>query len=332
LAVLLACGVAIVTAGEQAQAAFPGDNGKLAFIRPSPPNGYYALYTINQDGTELTRLVGFPFTHVNSPVWSPDGRKLVFYVEAGTLPDNPEGDSEIYVVNADGTGLTNVTNNAFFDLAPTWSPNGRHIAFVSERGGNREIYVMNADGSGQTRITQSFGSEHTPAWSPDGTKFAFDRDQDIYTMNIDGTNQERLTETPEWEQGPDWSPDGKLIAFARRPGGAGDIYVMNADGTDQTKLTDDPEHDFDPAWSPDGNQIAFESTRDGVTEDIYVMNADGSGVKNVTNSHLSHYRPNWQPIPDPTGPQTKADCKKGGYKNFGFKNQGQCIKAVNQAS
>jgi Tol biopolymer transport system component len=77
-----------------------------------------------------------------------------------------DGNKEIYVMNADGSGETRITDNQADDTDPTWYPDGLRIAFVSDRDGNREIYVMNADGGDQTRLTNNTDSDSTPAWSP----------------------------------------------------------------------------------------------------------------------------------------------------------------------
>jgi Tol biopolymer transport system component len=117
---------------------------------------------------------------------------------------------EVYVMTADGSGQTNLTNNAAFDGTNTWSPDGTKIAFVSDRDGNSEIYVMNADGSGQTRLTNNAAIESFPDWSPDGTKMAFETDRDanfeIYMMNVNGSGQINLTNNASDEHNPSWGP------------------------------------------------------------------------------------------------------------------------------
>jgi Tol biopolymer transport system component len=121
-----------------------------------------------------------------------------------------DGNGEIYVVNADGSGQTNLTDNPAIDRYPTWSLDGSRIAFVSFRGKNEEIYVMNADGTDQVNLTNNPAFDGTPAWSPDGSRIAFSHNLQV-----------------------EFKPD---------------IFVMNADGTDQTRLTMDGG--YDPAWSP----------------------------------------------------------------------------------
>ncbi len=211
---------------------------------------------------------------------------------------------DIYVINADGSGVTRLTTSIATDNGPTWSPDGSRIAFTSTRDGDNEIYLMNADGSGQTRLTTHLAFDVSPAWSPDGSRIAFasDRDSitpgnlDIYVFNADGSGLTRLTTNSATDEGPAWSPDGSRIAFSSTRDGVRnhEIYVMNADGSGQTRLTTNDLNDLDPAWSPDGSRIAFASFRDGDGE-IYVMNADGSGQTRVTTSPGRDNAPTWSP-------------------------------------
>ncbi len=117
---------------------------------------------------------------------------------------------EIYLINADGSGLTNLTNNAAADSSPSWSPDGRQIAFNSTRDRSWEIYLMNADGSGLSRLTDNSAYDYAPVWSPDGRQIAFLSDRDgnweIYLMNADGSGQTNLTDNPARDWSPSWAP------------------------------------------------------------------------------------------------------------------------------
>ena len=219
-----------------------------------------------------------------SPSWSQDGTKIAF-------ASDRTGVFEIYVMNADGTNLAQLTQSGGFD--PAWSPDGTKIAFSSyqTRTGYRKIYVMNADGTNLVQLTQRIHHDQSPAWSPDGTKIAFTsyrtRDYEIYVMNADGTNPVQLTQQRiGYDDFPAWSPDGTKIAFASSRTGYSGIYVMNADGTNPVQLTQGDS----PAWSPDGTKIAFAGD-----SGIYVMNADGTNLVRLTRSDGFDSHPAWSP-------------------------------------
>ena len=201
-----------------------------------------------------------------------------------------DGDDEIYVMNADGSAVTKLTDNPNKDWWPSWSPDGRRIVFNSDRDGDQEVYVMNADGSGLAQLTSNSASDWFAKWSPDGRQITFastrDGDHEIYVMNADGSGLTRLTDNSETDWLPSWSPDGRRIAFTATRDENTDLYVMNIDGSGVTRLTHHSAGDYDPNWSPDGRRIAFQSDRDGDYE-LYVMNADGSGVTQLT--HNSEY-------------------------------------------
>jgi Tol biopolymer transport system component len=287
-------------------AAFPGQNGKIAFHRLL---SRFAIFTINPDGSGLTMLTS-TLSNNQNPAWSPDGSKIVFMSDRD-FPN--ERRNEIYSMNADGGAQTRLTNNTSTDEFPAWSPDGTKIVFTSNRDGNFEIYSMNADGSGQTRLTNNPASDFAPAWSPDGTKIAFDSTRDgkdeIYTMNSDGSNPVRLTNTPTSDTDPNWSPDGTKLVFHR----SSEIYSMNADGSDLTNLSQNPGFDADPAWSPDGSMITFTTNRNGLFQ-IAVMNADGSGQTTISSGSGLEGFPDWQPVV-PSIITVEVDIKPGSTRN-----------------
>jgi len=152
---------------------------------------YFGRYLVRTDGSGARRLPYIPIT----AVWSPDGRRIAF---AKKRPGPPSPSlTDIYVMNADGSGTRNLTHNASYNAEPAWSPDGRKIAFHSTRDGNREIYVMNADGSGKRNLTRNPAQDGHPSWSPDGRRIAFVSNRDgrleAHVMNADGSGQRSLT-------------------------------------------------------------------------------------------------------------------------------------------
>jgi Tol biopolymer transport system component len=296
---LVAVAVLLSLLGD-ARAAFPGQNGQIAFAGARV--GDLEIYVMNGDGTSQRRLTGDPGADVD-PAWSPDGTRIAF-------TSNRLGSDDIYIMDAQGGGLTRLTTNPANDVNPAWSPGGRNLVFASTRDGNGEIYVMNEDGTGQARLTSNVAPDAVPAWSPDGTRIAFtsgrDGNNEIYVMNVDGTGQTRLTADAGDDVSPNWSSDGSRIAFASNRDGNYEIYVMDARGGDLTRLTRNTSIDLDPAWSPDANLITFTSLRDGDAE-IYSMNANGTGQTRLTTNPAPDTTPDWQAVPETRGPPTAVE-------------------------
>ena len=198
------------------------------------------------------------------------------------------GNSEIYVVNANGDNLRQLTNNPAQDRYPAWSSDGRKIVFQSDCDGNPEIYVMNADGTNLTRLTAQSAPDQNPVWSPDGRKIAFQSDRDgnseIYVMNADGTSKKCLTNHFAMDWHPVWSPDGRKIAFQSDRDGNSELYVLNADGgRDLRRLTRNPARESHPVWSTDGGKIFFQSSWNNISE-LYIMDADGDNLIPLTHT------------------------------------------------
>ncbi|MEM7127965.1 MAG: protein kinase [Chloroflexota bacterium] len=241
--------------------------------------------------TTVPILLSAPMSTPNLPALS----SLDGYI---TFVSDRHGNDEIYVMNADGSNPTRLTNNEIIDRSPSWSPDGSRITFSSNRDGNYEIYVMNADGSNPIRLTNSESVDLWPRWSPDGSRIIFvsnrDGNRDIYVMNADGSNPIPLTTSLVNDEDASWSPDGSQIAFSSNRDGNYEIYVMNADGSEQTRLTNELATDWWPRWSPDGSHIIFHSDRDNNWE-IYVMNTDGSEPINLTNNKARDMNAIWSP-------------------------------------
>jgi hypothetical protein len=227
-----------------------------------------------------------------------------------------DGNSEIYVMNPDGSNQTRLTRNPALDTDPDWSPDRRKLVFHSDRDGDFEIYVMNADGTGLKQLTSNPSTDRNATWSPDGKKIAFETYRhgtgaEIYLMNADGTGLKRLTDNQVDDFDAAWSPAGTQIAFARGPeDGNQEIYAMNADGSGQTNLTRTTQaREFNPAWSPDGTHIAFHSNRDQGNWEIYVMKPDGSAQTRITDNCCRDLNPVWSPDGKKIAFQTDRDDK-----------------------
>ena len=213
-----------------------------------------------------------------------------------------DGNLEIYVMDADGRHVRNLTNHFSWDAYPVWSPDGRRIVFASRRNGVlADLYVMDADGKNVRQLTDFPGDATEPAWSPDGQKIAFSSSHpdigaiDIYVMNADGTDIRNLTNHPASDWAPDWSPDSRKIAFTSSRVENTGIFVIDADGKNLRQLGVRVGHE--PSWSPDGQRIAFRSgwEDNNWIWDIGIMDADGGNPRRLTRGRFRNEDPSWSP-------------------------------------
>lgn len=253
------------------------------------------VYLINSDGSGERRLTfSKPGEFSRTPSVSSDGQRVVFH---GKRESDGEG---LFVLTCGDDRLTRITPaGTARPSGPTWSPDGRQIAFGQEGA----IFIINADGSNIRKVAGLRDPSYGPSWAPDGTRIAFTAmgniTWDIFEVELRSGRVRQLTHTLDIKTGsqaPEWSPDGKRIAFDRVVDGNFDIYVMDADGTNIMRLTTDAGIDARPVWSSDGRWIAFHSTRArpaGVPGDIYTMRPDGTDVKRVTVNQYVDSHPDW---------------------------------------
>lgn len=262
-------------------------NDKIAF---SSDKG---IYIINSDGSGIINISDY----VLDFTCSFDGSKIAF--------TRHDGDSEIYFMDSQGSGIKKVTENNKDEYRPVISPDGEKIAFKSP---SLELYIINSDGSDLIRIadTDSIGSKIS--WSPDSSKIAFlsgvrtERSGSsgftkVFTANYDGSNITQITEGDSYETQPEWSPDGSKIAFVSKgiSGETGwDIHIMNSTGFEESVIADGDLDETQPAWAPDGSKIAFTSNRDGDNE-IFVIDINKSNLKQLTKNNIDDRSPVWSP-------------------------------------
>lgn len=305
-----------------APVALLGGGGRLAFVSDREDGRTLQIWTMLPDGSDLRQLTFGPGDKTQ-PRWSPDGRRLAFVAHGGQDRFGNDLGLDIWVINADGTGLRNLTHHPGNDTDPAWSPDGRNLAFTSDRvNQSRLVFYMPTDcleapeedacwQVEPTRLscTSEFCAvESSPTWSPEGNRLAVTASINnapgrIYLRTLEPGDPVRLDPADRLigAESLDWSPDGAFLAFTWNiAAGRREIYVVEVDQRplSPVQLTNSLGNK-EPAYSPDGQWIAFTSTRDQNPE-VYIMRASGANQTNLTNAPSSRdMQPDWQPLPAP---------------------------------
>jgi len=204
----------------------------------------FAVDAISRQIRPLVKLGDF----TTGATWSPDGARLLF---SASQNDN----TDVYVAQANGTGVRRLTDSRGIDISASWSPDGKRVAFVSERAGTPQIYTMAADGSDVRRITFQGNYNQEPAWSPKGDLIVFSgRDEhrvfDLYTVAVDGGKVTRLTQNQGTNEKPAWAPNGRYLHFSSTRAGKRQIWMSQPDGSNPRQVTWEKVGASDPAWGP----------------------------------------------------------------------------------
>jgi len=266
--------------------------GRIVFTSDrSDGSGVPLLYSMDPDGSDVRFMpISIPGP-LGWPDVAPSGDRLLVSRES------------VYLVNADGTGLQNLTPGDGNSRRGRWSPDGSLIAFESDRTSSSDIWIMNADGTGQFNFTDSPEDEYMAGWSPDGSSLVFSRvpadganEARLFAMNSNGTGLRQLTDEMEvLALGARYSPDGAWIVYERLSPGRTGIGLVRSDGSGNHELIGADTVGFgSPDWSPDGQQIAFEFIDQSATRRIAVIRPDGTGLTILT-PESSGGSPDWGP-------------------------------------
>lgn len=233
-----------------------------------------------------------------------EGLRLVFYSDR-------DGDDDIYIMDADGSGVRQITDEPGRDYEADSSPDGRTLVFASQRAGEdgAQLFLMAIDGSGVRRLTFSAGDDEQVTddyahWSPDGRHIVFQRttipaegpaDANIWMIDVESGEEAQLTDTPgDWDSTPSFAADGSSVLFESNREGGFSVHRLNLETMEVVALTSGEGTDAEAKESPDGKLVAFASTRDGGFH-VYVMDADGGNVRRLTDSEADDRCPQWSP-------------------------------------
>jgi TolB protein len=275
-----------------------GLRGRIVFV--SERDGQAEIYAVRPDGRALRRLTTTPSNDYPAAP-APDGSALL------TVSAMGEGQTQrerILLLPLRGGGAGRALGPVAGRVrSPSWSPDGRWLAFESDSASFRDIYRVQADGTGLLRLTSNREGNFEPVVSPDGQSIAFvssrDGDSEVYVMRADGSETRRLTAFHREDWAPAWSPDGRSIAFLSTRDGMDRVYVVRADGTDLRALgaagADTLLTEADPAWSPDGRRIALTLRPRGGNARVVVVDAAGGAPTTVSADDEAASLPAWSP-------------------------------------
>lgn len=265
---------------------------RIAF--DSRRGGTLDIYVMSLDGSGLHTVTSEPGDE-RGPSWSPDGQRLAFY---GAEAD--QSNFDIFVVNADGTELRDLTSSPDVDERyPTWSPDGTQLAFHGDADGDYDIYVIDLASGEQRALTSNTAQDLGPDWSPDGRNIAFHTDlwgstYQIALVDLETSAIRQLTNSADINSFPAWSPDGTEIAYNTIRDNAVNLVIMQADGTGLRALTSSADREAFPDWSPDGAYIIYQHGPESASS-LRVIPASGGDWVSITGGE-ANFLPDWSPV------------------------------------
>jgi Tol biopolymer transport system component len=289
--------------GENAEAYWSADGKQLIFQSKRDGSECDQIFAIDRDGGNVHRLSNGKGRTTCSYIF-PDGKKILYastFLSGDACPPNPDYSKgyvwklypsyEIYTANADGSGITRITDNPGYDAEATLSPDGRTIIFTSLRNGDLDLYTMRPDGTHVKRITKELGYDGGAFFSRDGKRIVWRASRprtkaeiaayrelvaesairpmalELYVADADGKRARRVTSNGAANFGPYFFPDAKRIIYASNvadPGGRNfDLWMVKDDGTAAQRITFNDTFDGFPMFSPDGKSLVFASNRNG---------------------------------------------------------------------
>ena len=291
----------------------------LVFMKEDS-DGVWQTWVANKDLSDQVKLTS-ESSDSGWAVWKPGGAKLAFESNhTDPDPDDSNAINDIFTMNPDGSGIVKLTHSDDVSDTPAWSPDGKKIAFGSDRqdgAWRREIHVMDADGTNVRRVTtlpEKAEVDTAPRFSPDGRRLVFTRyiseenpiESALFTVRVDGGGLKQLTPWANGAGDADWSPVGNKIVFEASPDATshGDIFTIDADNGQQlTNLTDNESSgggSSDPVWSPDGKKILFLSEHYFSGEGgigLATMNPDGTDRHFISSDPEEMHQPDWESGP-----------------------------------